>query len=74
VNIVRRSNEEMRTAKGRIDAEKLNTVMEEDIAHWKREDGVDDASLGPPHFVSAGPDVRMSSSASDRIERGGSAV
>jgi putative transcriptional regulator len=58
VSIVRRSNEEMRTAKGRIDVEKLDRVTEEDIARWKREDGVDDASLGPSRFVSAGPDVR----------------
>jgi putative transcriptional regulator len=49
----------MRTAKGRLDVEKLETVTEEDIARWKREDGVDDASLGPPRFISAGPDVRV---------------
>ena len=55
---VRKSNDAIRTAKGRIDVERLAAATEEDIERWKREDGVDDAALGPPRFVRASPDVR----------------
>ena len=46
-------------AKGRIDIERVRESTEADIARWKREDGVDDATLGPSRFVSSGPDVRV---------------
>lgn len=59
MSIVRRSNEQIRTAKGRIDVGKVKAATEADIARWKREDGVDDARLGPARFVSSGPDVRV---------------
>ena len=55
---VRRSNEEIWAAKGHINLEKFNSVTEEDIARWKREDGIDDSTWGPPHLVIPGPDVR----------------
>jgi len=58
VTIVRRSNEEIRKAKPRIDIEKVNAATETDIARWKREDGIDDLRLGPPRYVRVGPDVR----------------
>lgn len=55
---VRRSNEEARQAKGRLDPERLRAATEADIEGWKREDGLDDATLGPARLVQAGPDVR----------------
>jgi putative transcriptional regulator len=58
VTIVRRSIEQIRASKGRIDIEKFNAVTEEDIARWKREDGIDDADWGPPRLVTPDPDVR----------------
>lgn len=58
VTTVRRSNEEIRKAKPRIDIERVNAATETDIARWKREDGIDDLRLGPPRYVRVGPDVR----------------
>ncbi len=58
MRIVRKSNEAIRAAKGRLDVSRLDSTTEEDIERWKREDGIDDAALGPPHYVPAGPDVR----------------
>ena len=58
VSIVRRSNEEIRKVKPRIDIERVNAATEADIARWKREDGIDDSKLGPPRYVRVGPDVR----------------
>lgn len=59
MTIVSKSNEEIRSAEGRIDFEKLDAATEEDIERWKREDGVDDAALGPPRLVRVSPDVRL---------------
>jgi putative transcriptional regulator len=59
VTIVRKSNEAIRAAKGRIDIEKVDSATEEDIERWKREDGIDDGALGPPHYVRVDPDVRL---------------
>ncbi len=56
---VKRSKEQIRTAKGGLDKERLSAATEADIDRWKREDGVDDSALGPPRFVQAGPDVRL---------------
>ena len=56
---MKRSNEQIRTARGRVDVERLKAATDADIERWKREDGVDDATLGPARFVSAGPDVRL---------------
>lgn len=58
VTIVRRSNEEIRKAKPRIDIDRVNAATEAEIARWKREDGIDDSKLGPPSYVRVGPDVR----------------
>ncbi|HEY8883885.1 MAG TPA: helix-turn-helix domain-containing protein [Chloroflexota bacterium] len=59
MTIVRKSNDEIRAAKGRIDVEKLESATEEDIERWNREDGIDEAALGPPRYVRVGPDVRL---------------
>ncbi|MEK7215462.1 MAG: helix-turn-helix domain-containing protein [Chloroflexota bacterium] len=45
-------------ADGRIDFERLRSITEDDIERWKREDGDDDAQLGPPRLVIPGPDAR----------------
>ena len=58
MSVAKRSNEQIRRAKGRVNLEKLNAVTEEDIERWTREDGIDDATLGALRFVSVGPDVR----------------
>ena len=58
MSTVKRSNEEARVTKGRIDVERVRTATETEIARWKQQDGIDDAALGPARFVSAGPDVR----------------
>jgi putative transcriptional regulator len=56
---VRRSNEEIRANnKGRIDVARVRAATEEQIARWKAEDGIDDATLGPPRFINAGPDAK----------------
>ncbi|MEO6913537.1 MAG: helix-turn-helix domain-containing protein [Candidatus Baltobacteraceae bacterium] len=36
---------------GRIDRAKVRATTEAQIATWKREDGIDDALLGPPRYV-----------------------
>lgn len=56
---VKRSNEQMRTAKGRLDVERLKAATEADIDRWKHQEDVDDATLGPARLVQAGPDVRL---------------
>lgn len=56
---VKRSNEQMRTAKGRLDVERLKAATEADIDRWKRQEDIDDATLGPARLVQAGPDVRL---------------
>jgi putative transcriptional regulator len=58
VSTVRRSTEQVRADQGKIDLLKVGAATEGDIERWKREDGVDDASLGPAHLVRAGADVR----------------
>ena len=55
---VKKSNEQIRAAEGRVNAAKLRAATERDIERWKREDGIDDAQLGPPRLVAPGPDVR----------------
>lgn len=59
MTIVRRSNEEIRQAKPRIDVDKVIATTEEDIERWKRQDGLDDSKLGPPRYVRVGPHVRV---------------
>jgi len=58
VSTVKRSNEQSRMARGRIDVEKVKAATEADINRWKQQDGVDDAALGPARFMSPAPDVR----------------
>jgi len=55
---VRRSNEQIRRSKPRMDLAKITAATEADIARWKREDGIDDSTLGPPRWVRAQPDPR----------------
>jgi putative transcriptional regulator len=49
VTIVRKSKSQIR--KCRVDHAKLRSATEEQIAAWKREDGIDDAHLGSPRYV-----------------------
>jgi putative transcriptional regulator len=59
VTIVRKSNQAIRAAKGRIDFAKLDSATEENIERWNGEDGIDDAALSLPRQVRVGPDVRL---------------
>jgi DNA-binding transcriptional regulator YiaG len=58
VSTVRYTNEEIRKRKGRVNHAKIRAATEEQIIAWKREDGFDDATLGPVRVVPAVPDVR----------------
>jgi putative transcriptional regulator len=58
VSTVRRSNEQIRASKGRIDRERVANATEADVERWKRADGVDDAALFPGRYVPTAPDVR----------------
>jgi putative transcriptional regulator len=55
---VKRTHQQVRAGKGTIDRTKLTAATEADIARWKREDGIDDAALGPARFVPPLTDVR----------------
>jgi putative transcriptional regulator len=59
VSTVRRSNEQIRAATGRVDEAKVRAATEADIQRWKGQDGVDDAALGPARLVRRGPNVRL---------------
>lgn len=52
------TEEELRLRPGRSDLAKIRATTEEDIERYKREDGIDDAFLGPVRVVTRGPDVR----------------
>lgn len=41
------SNGEAQNTEGRIDIGRIKAATEEDIERWKREDGIDDETLGP---------------------------
>lgn len=58
MSTVRYTNEELRKRKGRVDHAKVRAATEEQIAAWKREDGIDDAALGPVRAVPPVTDVR----------------
>lgn len=58
MSISKVSNEQIRKRKGRFDRAKILAATEADIERWKREDGIDDADLGPVRVVVPGPDVR----------------
>lgn len=58
MSTVRRSNEQIRASKGGIDRARIAAATEADVERWKRDDGVDDAALGPGRYVAASPDVR----------------
>jgi DNA-binding transcriptional regulator YiaG len=58
VSTVRRSKDEAKPTKGRLDIERVKAATESDIAHWKQEDGIDDAAFGRARFVTVSPDVR----------------
>jgi putative transcriptional regulator len=59
VAIVRRTLEEVRSSKGRIDRAKFKAVTESEIAAWKVAEGIDDTKLGPAEFVAPSVDVRQ---------------
>ena len=56
---MRRSKQRVRTTRGRLDVERLKAAREAEIEHWKRQEGVDDATLGPARVVRVGPDVHL---------------
>ncbi len=58
MNTMRRANKKEEEPRSRIDVARVKAATEVDIARWKRDDGVDDATVGPARFVRAGPDVR----------------
>src|SRR5690348_16722704 len=55
----------MKSDPGRVNLQRLQAATAADIAKWKREDGIDDASLGPARLMRAQPpagattDVRL---------------
>jgi putative transcriptional regulator len=49
VSIVRKNRQQI--GKGRVDRAKVRRATEAQIAAWKREDGIDDAQLGPLRYV-----------------------
>lgn len=55
---VKRTNEQVREKKGTVDRAKVAGATEADIERWKREEGIDDESLGFSRFVPALTDVR----------------
>ena len=55
---VRYSSEEIRKRKGHIDHAKVRAATEEQIAEWKREDDIDEATLGPIRVVPPLTDLR----------------
>ena len=58
MSTVRRTNEQIRKGKGRIDVAKVNAASESDIERWKQQDGIDDAALGPVRPVVPATDVQ----------------
>jgi hypothetical protein len=57
VSTVRYTNEEIRKRKGRVNLAKIRAATEEQIAAWKREDGFDEAVLGPIRVVPPAPNA-----------------
>jgi len=55
---MKRTSKEIRESKGGIDVAKVRAATEEQIARWKREEGIDDGALGPARFVVPTIDVR----------------
>jgi DNA-binding transcriptional regulator YiaG len=51
MSTVRRTNEQIRANKGRVDVAKVRAAAEDQIDAWKREDGIDDSALGPARYV-----------------------
>lgn len=56
--IVRRSWQEIREGRGRVNAAKLASFTEADIERFAREDDSDTREMGEPRFVPAPTDVR----------------
>lgn len=55
---VRHTNAQIRKRKGYVDPAKVRAATEEQIAAWKRADGIDEATLGPVRVVPPETDVR----------------
>ncbi len=47
MSIERRSIEQVRRSKGRVNWKRLNAVTEDEIQQWQREEGIDETTLGP---------------------------
>ena len=58
MSTVRRTTEQVRAAKGRVDAARVKAASEAEIERWKQEDGIDDDALGAARLVRRRPDVR----------------
>jgi DNA-binding transcriptional regulator YiaG len=56
--IVRKSVEEIRSTKSRMDSAKAKAMTEAEKAAWKKLHGVEDRFLGPARFISPSVDVR----------------
>lgn len=57
--IVRRTAEQVRSNKGRVDKAKVKALTESAKAEWKRTEAIDDEKLGPAEFVPPRVDVRQ---------------
>jgi putative transcriptional regulator len=55
---VKRTINQVRSQKGRVDRAKANVATEADIERWKRADGIDDNALGPARYVVPATDVQ----------------
>lgn len=58
MSTVRRTNEQIRSNKGRVNVAKARSSTEDQIAEWKRDDAIDDSALGPGRYVVPATDVQ----------------
>jgi DNA-binding transcriptional regulator YiaG len=59
MSIVKKSIEEIRKRKGRIDREKIASLTDADRERFKREDGFEDQYLSEPEIIVLSIDVRV---------------
>ena len=57
MSTVRYTKSEIRKRKGRIDHTKVRAATEKQIAAWKRDEDVDDSTLGPVRAIPPATDV-----------------
>lgn len=58
MSTVRKSTQQVRRSKGRIDPKKVATLTNSDRERFKREESVDDKDFGPPRFVAPQVELR----------------